>query len=99
MCLGEPQVVSSRSIPDSARSSKSNPPTARSATARSECSAAPCDTMRSDTVRSTMNTTRAQTALAALAAERHALESRLAMIEAALEQETKKNVLKPRGKK
>ena len=49
-----------------------------------------------DSARSTLNTARAETALAALAAERSALENRLAIIEAALEQEDKKNSQKPR---
>jgi hypothetical protein len=44
--------------------------------------------------RNTMSTARVQTALAALAAEKQALESRLAMIDAALEDEGKKSVSK-----
>mmetsp|Transcript_13703 Transcript_13703/g.20519 ORF Transcript_13703/g.20519 Transcript_13703/m.20519 type:complete len:99 (-) Transcript_13703:136-432(-) len=49
--------------------------------------------------RDTMSTARVTTALAALAAERHQLEGRLAMIDAALEQENRKAVTRPRGKK
>jgi hypothetical protein len=45
-----------------------------------------------------MSTARTQTALAALAAEKHQLESRLNQIEAALEQENRKTMTKPRGK-
>lgn len=48
--------------------------------------------------RETMSTSRAQTAMAALAAEKQLLESRLAAIDAALEQENKKTFTRPRGK-
>jgi hypothetical protein len=44
--------------------------------------------------RNTLSTARVHTALAALAAERNALESRLALIDAALEEETKKGLSK-----
>ena len=45
-----------------------------------------------------MSTARTQTALAALAAEKQLLESRLSAIDAALEQENKKTYTRPRGK-
>ena len=59
-------------------------------------------TSRSDqleSVRSTMSTGRVQTALAALAAEKVALESKLIQIEAELEQENRKIMSRPRPKK
>jgi hypothetical protein len=59
-------------------------------------------TTRSDipeSSRDTMSTSRAHTAMAALAAEKQQLESRLAAIDAVLEQENKKTFTRPRGKK
>jgi hypothetical protein len=49
------------------------------------------------TFRSTMTTSRAHSAIAALAAQRQALEGRLAIVEAALENEGKRQFFKPRG--
>lgn len=49
------------------------------------------------TFRSAMTTSRAHTAIAALAAQRTALESRLAIVEAALENEGRRQFHKPRG--
>ena len=50
-----------------------------------------------ETFRSAMSTARAHTAIAALAAQRQALESRLSIIEAALENEGKRAFMRPRG--
>jgi len=50
-----------------------------------------------DTFRSAMTTSRAHSAIAALAAQRHALEARLASVEAALENEGKRQFHKARG--
>lgn len=52
-----------------------------------------------DTFRSTMSTARVQTALAALTAEKLALEQRLERIDAALEGEKKKSITKFRQRK
>jgi len=87
---------SARDVPESARDKI---PTARS-TARSN--ADPPATGRSDnigneTFRSTMSTSRVHVALAALTAEKNALESRLAKIDASLELEKRKNVTKSRS--
>ena len=73
--------------PVSARSARSGP-TARD-TARTEADP--------ETFRSAMTTSRAHSAIAALAAQRQALESRLAVVEAALENEGKRQFHKPRG--
>jgi hypothetical protein len=48
--------------------------------------------------RDTLSTSRAHTAMAALAAEKQQLESRLASIDALLEQENKKTFTRPRGR-
>jgi hypothetical protein len=48
--------------------------------------------------RDTLSTSRAHTAMAALAAEKQLLESRLASIDAMLEQENKKTFTRPRGR-
>lgn len=47
-----------------------------------------------DSVRSCMNTSRAHTALAALSAQKNALESRLAIVESALQAESKTSLIK-----
>ena len=82
-------------------SSRSQPKTQR--TARSEASgtarSAKVETARSgaeamDSFRSTMSTARAHTALAALTAHKSALEARLAIVEAALEAESKRSLVK-----
>lgn len=52
-----------------------------------------------DTCRSTMSTSRVHAALAALTAEKNALETRLAKIDANLEQERRRNLTKLRAKK
>jgi hypothetical protein len=44
-----------------------------------------------------MNTSRAHTAIAALAAQRQALEARLSIVEAALETEGQRSFKRPRG--
>lgn len=49
-----------------------------------------------DTFRSTMSTSRVHTALAALTAEKNALEARLSKIDSTLEAEKRKNVSKSR---
>eukprot|EP01040_Poterioochromonas_malhamensis_P003435 gene3435-3661_t len=52
-----------------------------------------------ETFRSSMSTSRVQTALAALTAEKQALMSKLEAIDAALEGEEKKKLSKPRARK
>mmetsp|Transcript_5240 Transcript_5240/g.5370 ORF Transcript_5240/g.5370 Transcript_5240/m.5370 type:complete len:103 (+) Transcript_5240:184-492(+) len=74
----------------SSRSSISN-------TARSSVSSARYDGMES--TRSTMSTSRVQTALAALAAEKDSLQTQLSQIDAALETENRRVMSKPRTKK
>ena len=64
-------------------------------TARSQASQSGSQTNRSDipeSARSTMSTSRVQTALAALSAEKISLESKLLEIEAALEDEKRKQL-------
>jgi hypothetical protein len=71
--------------------------TARSSKSEATISARPTQRTQNeamDSFRSTMTTSRAHTALAALAAQKHALESRLAIVEAALEAESKKILVK-----
>ena len=95
------QVSALSSRPQPQTTARSQPKTERSArTGRSEISETGANmTQRTDmeamdSVRSTMSTARAHTALAALAAHKSALEARLAVVEAALEAESKRNLLK-----
>ena len=90
---GETKIASSRDqdeIKQSARTSRSiNPATDRPYSER---------TMQDpDTFRTAMSTARAHSAVAALAAQKHALEQRLAVIDAALESEGKRSFQKARG--
>lgn len=87
-------------VPSSARPDGSN--TARSVTQSARLSARSNmgETARTmdplDSCRSTMSTSRVHTALAALTAEKNALEARLAKIDSSLELEKRKNVSKLR---
>jgi hypothetical protein len=86
-------VVCCRTGRDSARDTGRGPESSRS-------NGFP-DSARSDAMissRPTMSTARVHTSLAALSAERNVLESRLALIDAALEQEKTKIVIKSKAR-
>ena len=93
---GEIRMGSARSQNDSVKDNKTgrsshgiNPATDRPYSER---------TMQDpDTFRTAMSTARAHSAVAALAAQKHALEQRLAVIDAALESEGKRSFHRPRG--